>query len=71
MGVGPVGGGDDGVADEMVKGLGAGAEGESIRSTWACTSARVVVTGASATSVIPDHLRTVNKSDPQNAKRTL
>ncbi len=51
MGVGGGGGGGD---EEVEKGLAAG--GERRRSRWVCTRESVVVTGASASAVIPDHL---------------
>jgi len=43
--------------DGVVNGLGwDGAGGERRRMIWACTWARVVVMGARASAVIPDHL---------------
>lgn len=50
--IGVGGGGGEGPVE---KGLAAG--GLTMRSTWACTSASVVVTEARCASVIPDHLR--------------
>jgi len=43
--------------DGVVNGLGwGGAGGERRRMIWTCTWARVVVMGARASAVIPDHL---------------
>ena len=43
--------------DKFVNGLGwVGAGGERSRMIWICTWARVVVMGARASAVIPDHL---------------
>lgn len=51
MGVWGSGGGGD---EEVVKGLAAG--GERRRSRCVCTRESVLVTGASASAVMPDHL---------------
>jgi hypothetical protein len=56
MGVGEVWVVDGEVENGLVGG------GERRRRTWAWTSACVVVTGASAAAVIPDHLGRTNKS---------